>query len=681
MGHRMFSKLNNMILSHFKLSIIVVNDIVIIAVLALFYPIFPTLMGYPPDAIQISKLASISIDIQFIVAMIISIVAGTLSMIIALKDFDKLDYQAPLPDQELIKFNNIRKKSINLPYLIYIFQLGFLFVPSVFILAIAMVVNNAPLVVIIRILSLVFTISSLIAIVSHVFVKRIFTALLLKIHTEDKIEGIRISLKTKIFLQIIPMFMVSILFTGMLGYARIMEEKGDLTYRICRDILYNARGLEQATTVEQIFQAFKYEEIENAKITCFVVLNGKFIDSDHYKPTLYFNYFLNHPVGSKHDRVYGDTNEVQGVVRQINGAMGNITVGIKYELTSPKTLSFFIIAFLSILIMFSLILYYIIMTFVKEITIVSKRLNEISEGNDIAAYHKIPVTSNDELSDLVIEFNRLRVKQFEYDKLKTEFLANISHELRTPINLLFSSIQLLELYIKGGIDKNLDKFGKSFKGMKQNCLRLLRLINNLIDVTKIDAGYLELHLKTIDIVNHIERIAMSTTGLMKSKGITLEFDTEEEEVLMSCDLDKIETIVLNLLSNAIKFTKENGRVFVNLFCREDTFIISIRDTGIGIPADKLETIFERFRQVEQSLVRSHEGSGIGLSLVKSLVKLHGGSIGVISEEGVGSEFIIELPIMVIPGSEEVPGAFESENVNSSGVKRVNVEFSDIYDSD
>lgn len=165
---------------------------------------------------------------------------------------------------------------------------------------------------------------------------------------------------------------------------------------------------------------------------------------------------------------------------------------------------------------------------------------------------------------------------------------------------------------------------------------------------------------------------------MKSKEIELEFDTEVEEVLISCDLDKIETVILNLLSNAIKFTKENGRIFVNLFCKDNYLTISVRDTGIGISKDKVGLIFERFRQVEHTLVKSYEGSGIGLSLVKSIVELHGGSIYVKSEEGIGSEFIIEIPIKVIPGLEVVKKNYDNYTYNNSGVKKVNLEFPDIY---
>jgi signal transduction histidine kinase len=263
----------------------------------------------------------------------------------------------------------------------------------------------------------------------------------------------------------------------------------------------------------------------------------------------------------------------------------------------------------------------------------------------------------------------------EYDKLKTEFFANLSHELRTPLNVILASIQLSELHIKKGSEISINNLRKYIHIIKQNCLRLLRLVNNLIDVTKIDAGFQELHLEPTDIVNLIEVITDSVAEYAKGKGITVQYYTDIEEKVISIDPDKIERIVLNLLSNAIKFTDSNGNIFVNVHDKGDNILISVRDTGIGIPPDKQEIIFQRFRQVEHTLTKTHEGSGIGLSLVKSLVEMHGGKIYVNSEVGAGSEFVIELP---------AKQALENKNwkvsnyYNSDRVEKINIEFSDIY---
>ncbi|HEY9062574.1 MAG TPA: MASE3 domain-containing protein [Pseudobacteroides sp.] len=268
----------------------------------------------------------------------------------------------------------------------------------------------------------------------------------------------------------------------------------------------------------------------------------------------------------------------------------------------------------------------------------------------------------------------------EFDRLRTEFFANISHEFRTPLNIILNSIQLFDVYLKNYPDNS--KSRSLLSSMRQNCSRLIRLINNIIDTTRIDAGFYSLNKVNCNIVNVVEEVIFSVAEFIKSKGLQLEFDTNTEEKLIDCDPDKIERIMLNLLSNAVKFTKKNGKITVNIHDKEDETVISVKDNGIGIEKDKQNLIFQRFRQVDKSLTRSHEGSGIGLSLVKALVELHGGTIKVESEYGKGSEFIITLPTPVIC-TESVRNVTDDVAVTSgrpmeSRVETINVEFSDIY---
>ena len=280
------------------------------------------------------------------------------------------------------------------------------------------------------------------------------------------------------------------------------------------------------------------------------------------------------------------------------------------------------------------------------------------------------------LEMLVQEDKRLLKESSELEKLRTQFFANITHELRTPLNVILASIQLCKFYFekeKGTHNVNLSKH---LKTMKQNCYRLMRLVNNLIDTTKIDVGFLEKHAGNHNIVKIVEDITMSIQEFTENKGINLFFEKNSEEKIIACDVDKIERIMLNLISNAIKFTDQGGSIYVKVEDKGENIVISVRDTGIGIPRDKQNAIFERFVQVEQTLTKNKDGSGIGLAMVKSFVEMHGGTITAVSEYGKGSEFIMVLPVTTVENKKEEICLEEVETQRR--IERINIEFSDIY---
>jgi two-component system phosphate regulon sensor histidine kinase PhoR len=195
-----------------------------------------------------------------------------------------------------------------------------------------------------------------------------------------------------------------------------------------------------------------------------------------------------------------------------------------------------------------------------------------------------------------------KIKIESESKAVSVFLANMSHELRTPINVIYSGIQLLEKNANSSLNIYSSSNNSHLKGMKQNCLRLLRIVNNLIDITKIESNFMDMHTKNQNIVGIVEDITLSVVEYAKSMNIYMQFDTDIEEKIMALDADKIERIFLNLLANAIKFTASGGYVFVTVYDKENSGVITVRDSGIGIPSNKLNKIFDRFMQVEDSLM-------------------------------------------------------------------------------
>lgn len=262
---------------------------------------------------------------------------------------------------------------------------------------------------------------------------------------------------------------------------------------------------------------------------------------------------------------------------------------------------------------------------------------------------------------------------------KNEFIANVSHELRTPLNVILSALQLINLKLDNGILLNSDSSKKHMRSIKQNCFRLVRMVNNLIDSTKFEAGFLELNLHNYDIVKILKGITLSVRDFVEQRNLSLKFISNIKSKIIACDNDMMERIILNLLSNSIKFNNPNGSIIVTLTDNKTSILISIKDTGIGIPEDKTQIIFERFKQLNYSLAKEKEGSGIGLSLVKSLVEMQGGTICVKTELGKGCEFIIEIPSRLVHDDFSVERVIPSDKSIKNYIEKIVVEFSDIYD--
>ena len=225
------------------------------------------------------------------------------------------------------------------------------------------------------------------------------------------------------------------------------------------------------------------------------------------------------------------------------------------------------------------------------------------------------------------------------DELKTQFFANVNHELRTPLTLMMAP---LDPILNGKMGKISVKQTKTLSTIKRNGFKLLKLINNLLDLSKLEEGKMRLKIRTIDFVDYINSFLASVKPLADNNNIKLYFQHPSHKLMLSIDPDQFEKVVLNLLSNAIKFTPENGRITVFIEDGKSKTTLIVEDTGRGIPKDMLKTIFDRFSQVDGSLSRSHEGTGIGLSLVNEIVKIHGGKVHAESRQGEGAKFIVDL---------------------------------------
>ena len=235
-------------------------------------------------------------------------------------------------------------------------------------------------------------------------------------------------------------------------------------------------------------------------------------------------------------------------------------------------------------------------------------------------------------------------KVLSLEQNKNNYFVNLSHELRTPLNVLSSINQLIKEFTKKDNFITPEKLSYYMGIMDRNCSRLLSLINNLIDHTKIENNSYIINKKDEDIVYLVEETVLDMKDYIEEKGLELIFDTDVEEKVIRCDKVDIERCIINLVGNAVKFTPEGGLIEVLLQDLDDKVKIIVKDNGIGISEENQKVIFDRFNQVVDESSEQKGGSGLGLTITKQLITLHNGEIYVESEVGVGSEFIIILPV-------------------------------------
>jgi signal transduction histidine kinase/AraC-like DNA-binding protein len=285
-------------------------------------------------------------------------------------------------------------------------------------------------------------------------------------------------------------------------------------------------------------------------------------------------------------------------------------------------------AFLSYIFV-SLILTYLIVNWLRSIQLEKEK-------------QKLEQTVKERTKELKEQAEKLK----EMDKIKSRFFTNISHEFRTPLTLIMSPLEEM-------ISENRDKGKKKdLNLMLRNSQRLLGLIDQLLELSKIESGKLELQACRQNIIVFLKGIVASFEPVVSKNELDLTFDTDEENIDLYFDLGKLEEILFNLLSNAVKFTPPGGKISVKVAKKpgkEENFPlgsvdISVKDTGLGIPMDQVPHVFKRFYQSDITYEQNLKGTGIGLSIAKELVELHHGTIDVHSRENEGTEFIVRLPL-------------------------------------
>ena len=227
------------------------------------------------------------------------------------------------------------------------------------------------------------------------------------------------------------------------------------------------------------------------------------------------------------------------------------------------------------------------------------------------------------------------------NKHKSEFLANMSHELRTPLNAIIGFSEVLQEKLFGDVN---EKQADYLNDIHSSGKHLLGLINDILDLSKVEAGRMELDLATFDVASALSNAMTLVRERAQRHNIDLKMAVAPDLGQATADERKLKQILVNLLTNAVKFTPDGGSVDVTARREPDAFVIAVRDTGIGIAPEDHEAVFEEFRQVGRHYTNKQEGTGLGLTLTRRFVELHGGRIWVESEPGKGSTFTFTIPV-------------------------------------
>ncbi|MBR2743213.1 MAG: HAMP domain-containing histidine kinase [Clostridia bacterium] len=326
--------------------------------------------------------------------------------------------------------------------------------------------------------------------------------------------------------------------------------------------------------------------------------------------------------------VYGSNSKIVGAV------FVSTVDPLNYFINNIK--GYYIIAVLIILILCCIATYIMSLRMIKPLQRMSGAVRQFAKGN-FDVY--VPVTSNDEIGDLAMAFNNMAASLRNIDKMRNDFIANVSHDLRTPMTVIAG-------FIDGILDNTIkpEEHRKYLIIVRNEVLRLSRLVKNLLDIAKIEAGELKLNLVDFNICEMMSNILLSFEAAISSKEIEVDVDFLSPTINVTADYDSIFQVIYNLCDNAVKFTNQGGSLKIMIMEQGKKAHISVKNSGEGITPDELPRLFEKFYKSDRSRSLDKRGTGLGLYICKTIINRHGEDITVKSVVGEYTEFAFDLPL-------------------------------------
>ncbi|MCL6588558.1 MAG: HAMP domain-containing histidine kinase [Firmicutes bacterium] len=667
-----------------NLNIFLTYNLVTVIIGTAFAPLIPVLLNYPPGSINtpfdIKHSGGIPYWMQYII--IISLILTLLYILfkLAFRGADTWkDIERALEANDLNRIIKIRKKSFNMPHIVYILQT---FLPLIFIgiLFIVLGFNNQAD---IKFFTIYPTILSFAAVISYLFSKKYFRNVLKHTSIADTAqEGIRIGLPLKIFLQIFPLFLLSVLFTVFVGQSGIVKEKGDAVFKSYKQALkefaHNIPYVESKDQLEPFLKEIK-EETEANDVTFYIAPNGEYATWDGVKfrytssnalSEFFIDYtkqlaFADNRDGHTYD-YWG--SDVQGAVIKLKGKGGEWYLGIKYAVVSPQTSMYFLISSIALMLVALFILFYFAKTISDELSLIASGLTEIAEGDEVNLNKKIAVTSNDEIGDLADAFNKVQEREKKYiqnikehqkiimerERLVSlgQMLGGITHNLKSPVASIAGFIDRLEELAVELEDTIADE-----SVTPEDRLDIIKDLKNDLDEMKLYCSYISNLLtmvkeKSVQLntsVNQSFTIAEVQTRIMllmnfelKNNNCTLKTEIRlDPQSIVKGEINNLVQVINNIILNSIQaYEGQGGAIDLVIEKQENNKIVfTVTDYASGIPEEIQKKLLH-----EMVTTKGAKGSGLGLYLSRLTIKgRFGGDLIIRSKAGEGTTVHVVIP--------------------------------------
>ena len=631
--------------------------------------LLPTLLNYAPGSINTPfdiKMSYISYTQQITIVAIVILLVIFLSIKIFLRDVDDwYTNKDKKTNKHTVK--KIRKKCFNLPYIIFFIEL---FLPTLGIMFVLLLTGSHHGIMIGKIMVLVLSFALLLASFTYIFSKSIYAEILSSTYKEGSNLGLRVPLKNKISMQIIPLFISVLLLVSFIGYSRSVKEKEDIYFDIYHSNLTESFNTNTTYTIDEIKDILSQMKKYGPETSTFILLDDKIITVSGEEPSYFMVTYTKELSSNYNGRTYDSYGiDTQGATIILNTTEGTCYVGISYSIFSKEVTFFLVITCLILLLIVGLLLHYFSSSITRDINVVTDGLKNIYSNSKSTYMEKLPVISNDEIGDLTMAFNKVQdktqgyiqtIKSNQETLMESERLASlgqliggIAHNLKTPIMSISGAAEGLTDLVKE-YDSSIDDpevthqdhhdIAKDMTDWIEKIKTYTSYMSDIITVVKGQAVNLSsdnnIYFKVDELLKDINILMKHE---LKSALVTLDVQNYvSSEIQINGDVNALVQVVNNMISNAIQSYNGKPNQVINLILKTDNsnLLIEIQDHGCGMPEKVKEKLFK-----EMITTKGKNGTGLGLFMSYSTIKAHfNGDITFESELNKGTKFTIIIPL-------------------------------------